>query len=380
MKRSVKYLKIFCNLLLAAGIALFFIYILPGLLGYFMPFVFGFVFSLIANPVVRFLEKRIRIKRKYGSVLIIILVIGTIVLICYGVFTVLAAGLRSFADYVPTMYANAAAELSSAAEHLQELLHRFPLTQNIDLDKTGAMIGEYMAELIPNETSVLVIGDVAKRIPDVLVGLIVGLLATYFFIADRDRLVGFIDRWAPQSVRTYTGRIYGQIRRVVGGYFKAQLQIMMVIYAVVLTGLVLLDVRYAWLIGFGIAFLDMLPVFGTGTVLCPWAVIKLFSGNYATAAGMFALYAVTLVVHQLVQPKLVGDSVGMDPFAALFFMFVGYRISNVTGMILAIPAGMILINLWQAGAFDTLIWCVREIIKDFNEFRKIPKDQRGQGG
>lgn len=148
----------------------------------------------------------------------------------------------------------------------------------------------------------------------------------------------------------------------------------------VLTGLVLLDVRYAWLIGFGIAFLDMLPVFGTGTVLCPWAVIKLFSGNYATAAGMFALYAVTLVVHQLVQPKLVGDSVGMDPFAALFFMFVGYRISNVTGMILAIPAGMILINLWQAGAFDTLIWCVREIIKDFNEFRKIPKDQRGQGG
>ena len=380
MKRSVKYLKIFCNLLLAAGIALFFIYILPGLLGYFMPFVFGFVFSLIANPVVRFLEKRIRIKRKYGSVLIIILVIGTIVLICYGVFTVLAAGLRSFADYVPTMYANAAAELSSAAERLQELLHRFPLTQNIDLDKTGAMIGEYMAELIPNETSVLVIGDVAKRIPDVLVGLIVGLLATYFFIADRDRLVGFIDRWAPQSVRTYTGRIYGQIRRVVGGYFKAQLQIMMVIYAVVLTGLVLLDVRYAWLIGFGIAFLDMLPVFGTGTVLCPWAVIKLFSGNYATAAGMFALYAVTLVVHQLVQPKLVGDSVGMDPFAALFFMFVGYRISNVTGMILAIPAGMILINLWQAGAFDTLIWCVREIIKDFNEFRKIPKDQRGQGG
>ena len=61
MKQSVKYLKIICNLLLAAGIALFFIFALPGLLGYFMPFVFGFVFSLIANPVVRFLEKRIRI-------------------------------------------------------------------------------------------------------------------------------------------------------------------------------------------------------------------------------------------------------------------------------------------------------------------------------
>ncbi len=375
MKQSVKYLKICCNLFLAAAALWFIIRVLPGLLGYFMPFVFGFVFSLIANPVVRFLEKRIRIKRKYGSAIIIILVIGTIVLICYGVFTALAAGLRSFADYFPTMYANAAAELSSAAESLQSLLHRFPLTQNVDLDKAGAMLGEYMAELIPDETSVLVIGDVAKRIPDVLVGLIVGLLATYFFIADRDTIVGAAERCMPQSVCAYTARVYGQIRRVVGGYFKAQLQIMVVIYAVVLTGLVLLDVRYAWLIGFGIAFLDMLPVFGTGTVLCPWAVIKLFSGNYGTAAGMLVLYAVTLVVHQLVQPKLVGDSVGMDPFAALFFMFVGYRISSVAGMVLAIPAGMILINLWEAGAFDTLRWCVKEVIHDFNEFRKIPEAQ-----
>ena len=76
-------------------------------------------------------------------------------------------------------------------------------------------------------------------------------------------------------------------------------------------GLVILDVRYAWLIGFGIAFLDMLPVFGAGAVLWPWAAVKLFSGNYVVALGMMILYAVALTVHQLVQPKLVGDSVGI---------------------------------------------------------------------
>ena len=146
-----------------------------------------------------------------------------------------------------------------------------------------------------------------------------------------------------------------------------------VIYVVVFIGLLILGVDYAWLIGFGIAFLDMLPVFGTGTVLCPWAVIKFFSGNYMTALGMLILYAAALVVHQLVQPKLIGESVGMDPFAALFFMFVGYRISNVVGMIVAIPVGMILINLYEVGTFDTLIWCVKEVVTDFNTFRKITK-------
>jgi len=87
------------------------------------------------------------------------------------------------------------------------------------------------------------------------------------------------------------------------------------------------------------------------------------------------LYAVALTVHQLVQPKLVGDSVGMDPFAALFFMYIGYKISGVFGMIVAIPVGMILINLYEVGAFDTLIWCGKEIVTDFNEFRKIQKDK-----
>ena len=94
------------------------------------------------------------------------------------------------------------------------------------------------------------------------------------------------------------------------------------------------------------------------------------------AAGMLLLYIVTLVVHQLVQPKLIGDTVGLDPFASLFFMYIGYRISSVVGMILAIPVGMILINLYEAGAFDTLVWCVREVVNDFNNFRKVGGEKK----
>lgn len=373
MKQSTKYLKIFCNFL-AAGIILFFVlFLLPRLLAYFMPFVFGFVFSLIANPIVHFFEKKLKMKRKYGSVLMIVLVIAVIALLFYGVILALAAGIESFVAYVPTMTANAGKELMQAGEQLESLLMRLPFVQNIRLEEIGETLSGYITEFMSGsgEPTVLAIGDFAKRIPDVLVGVIVGLLATYFFIADHEKLAAMIERHVPESLRSQTRRISDQLVRVVGGYFKAQLKIMGVIYVVVFIGLLILGVDYAWLIGFGIAFLDMLPVFGTGTVLCPWAVIKLFSGNYMTALGMLILYAVTLVVHQLVQPKLIGESVGMDPFAALFFMFVGYRISNVIGMIIAIPVGMILINLYEVGAFDTLIWCVREVVTDFNNFRKI---------
>lgn len=376
MKQSTKYLKILCNLLTAVAVLLFLVFALPRILGYFFPFVCGFVLSLIANPVVRFLEKKIKIKRKYGSVLMIVAVIGAVVLVCYGAISALATGLESFAAYLPTMYENAGIELNEAANHLQVILDRIPFTQNIDLNELGESLGGYVTELLSGggEPTFGAIGDIAKRIPDILFGVVIGLLATYFFIADRDKLVSLLERHVSQSFRENVSRIWRQIVKAVGGYFEAQLKIMVIIYIVIWIGLAILDVNYAWLIGFGIAFLDMLPVFGAGAVLWPWALIKLFSGNYMTALGMMVLYAIALTVHQIVQPKLIGDSVGMDPFAALFFMYIGYRISSVVGMIVAIPVGMILINLYEVGAFDTLIWCVKEVVTDFNNFRKIHKD------
>lgn len=376
MKQSTKYLKILCNLLLAVFIVSLIICVVPRVLGYFMPFVCGFILSLIANPVVRFLEKKIKIKRKYGSVIMIAAVIALVVLACYGVISVLVSGLISFSAYLPTMYEDAGAELSQAAVQLQAILDKIPFIQNVNLSKIGDSLGAYVTDIMSNtsEPTVSAIGDFAKRIPDVLVGVVIGLLATYFFIADRDKIAELIERKVPNSLRERVRRISDQLILAVGGYFKAQFKIMGVIYVVVTIGLVILDVDYAWLIGFAIAFLDMLPVFGTGTVLCPWAVVKLFSGNYMTAFGMLILYLVALLVHQLVQPKLVGESVGLDPFAALFFMYVGYKISSVIGMIVAIPVGMILINLYEVGTFDTLIWCVKEVAKDFNNFRKIRKE------
>ncbi len=376
MKQSTKYLKILCNLFVAILVIILLIYVLPKALAYFTPFVSGFILSLIANPLVRFLEKKIKIKRKYGSVLMIVLAIGVVVLVCYGVVSALIYGLQSFVTYLPTMYADAGTELNLAGKQLQLLIDHIPFLQNINVSEIGSTLSIYVTDFFSDggQPTVLALGDIAKRIPDILFGVIIGLLATYFFIADRDKLIALIERHVAEETRDSILKMWNQIVKAVGGYFEAQFKIMFVIWGVIWIGLAILHVRYAWLIGFGIAFLDMLPVFGTGAVLWPWAVVKLFSGNYVTALGMIILYAVAQVVHQVIQPKLISESVGMDTFAALFFMFIGYKSKGVLGMIIAIPVGMLLMNLYEVGAFDTLIWCVKEIVRDFNNFRKLPKE------
>lgn len=335
-------------------------------------------FAMIANPMVKFLEKRIKINRKYGSVIMIVLVIGLVVLACYGAGTVLAKGIGAFMAYLPTMSANAGTEFSEAIDQLQQLLEKLPFTQNVDLSAIGTAIQDFLTNFVSSSDSATLgaIGEFAKSLPDMIVGIVVGLLAAYFFIADKDKLITGVEKHLSAGFLAKTERIYKQLVHAVGGYFKAQFKIMGVIYVILLIGLLILRVDFAWLIAFGIAFLDMLPVFGTGTVLCPWAVIKLFTGDYKMAVGMIVLYVVSLVVHQIVQPKLIGDSVGLDPFASLLFMFIGYRVGSVVGMILAIPIGMILINLYEAGAFDTLVWCVREVVNDFNNFRKVGGEKK----
>lgn len=375
MKKSTKYLKIFANLIYVIAVICILAFAVPKLLGFFAPFVVGFILSLIANPVVRFLEKRINIKRKYGSAIMIISVVGIIVLACYGLAVALIGGLSEFVDYIPTLYNDASVELTKAAQVLQDILNKLPLKNEVDFTSLGESLGTWVTSLIAglDSQSVAAVGDVAKSLPNILVGIIVGVLATYFFIADHDKLSQMMHKYCPTLFSGNSLLVYRELIRVVWGYFKAQFKIMGVMYIVLAIGLTLIGVKYGWIWAVGIAFLDMLPVFGTGFILWPWTVIKLLSGNYGMAAGMLVIYAICQVTHQMIQPKLIGDSVDLNPFATLFFMFIGYKLNGMLGMIIAIPIGMILIQLYTLGAFDTAIWCVKEIVKDFNEFRRIEK-------
>ena len=182
-------------------------------------------------------------------------------------------------------------------------------------------------------------------------------------------MAGMMDYYhekAPAFLQEKLRRVYHSIIDGVVAYFKAQIKIMVVVYILLVIGLLILGVDWFWLVAFLAAFLDMLPVFGTGTILCPWAVVQVFSGHYKMAAGLVLLYVLTQVIRNIIQPKLIGDEMGMNTFAAILFMYLGWKFYGVLGMIIAIPVGMILIDFYKAGAFDGVVWSLREIAHDIS--------------
>ena len=363
-----KYARIFLNI----AVPLMTIYLIcvwgPRLLGFFIPFVIGWVGAMIANPLVRFLEKKIRIVRRHSSM---VLIVGVLALVIFGLYFLGSRGLKEMVLFVralPGLYAEVQEDVAEAYAELEQVLTFLPPEVKDSfgqvIEQLGAYIGGFLQDLAASAG-----GAVARTLPDVLVHTIVVLLSSYLFLAEHDVIVQRIKEVMPGAVKRYAGLIKKDVRKVIGGYFMAQFKIMFVVALVLMGGLMLLGVHYWAVLAVAIAILDFLPMFGTGTVLIPWAAVKLFTGDFAYAAGLGLLYVLSQAVRQIIQPKIVGDSMGLPPLTTLFFLFLGYRLRGLAGMILAVPVGLIFIKFYEYGAFDSLINSVKELAREIEEIR-----------
>lgn len=377
--KTKNIVKLVVNLIVPFVATLLVLLILPKLLVYFAPFVIGWLISLIANPLVKFLEKRLKIVRKTGSAIVIILVLALVILIIYGCVAGIAGQVERITQDIPAMTEGAKTDYYAIQGTLESFFARLPEKTQMKLTDITQNIGDYFLNWI----SGISYGDFADKasgmvsnIPSVLIGVIVGFMAAYFFIAEKVRIEKLIEDHSNPAMKKQYLALKVQFFDVLGGYFKAQFKIMAVIYVILVIGLGIIGAPYFFLSAFGIAFLDMLPFFGTGTVLIPWAIIKVLTGKYQSAVLLVVLYGVTQLVRQVIQPKLLGDSIGMDPFATLFFMYLGYKLTGVLGMILAVPIAMIIINLYKTGVFDTMIYSAKTLYQEVRDFFhiEVPKE------
>ena len=309
---------------------------------FFLPFVIGWIVAAIANPVVRFFEKRLKIVRRHGSMVLI-------------------------AGVLPGIYASIREEVDLACERIGGLLKYLPADTETtiisELENVGGYIGDFVQKIAASAGS-----RVVRTLPEVFVNTIIVFLSSYLFLADHDKLVETVRKVMPGPVIKYGRMMKNDIRTLIGGYFLAQFKIMFVVAVVLVIGMLFLRVPYGIFLGIAIAILDFLPMFGTGTALIPWAVVRLFTGEYGYALSLVILYVLTQGIRQVIQPKIVGDSMGLPPLATLFFLYLGFKFRGIAGMIIAVPVGILFIRFYGYGAFDGLIRNVKLLAE---EIRKL---------
>lgn len=367
----VTYIKVILNLLTALVILLLCIFLLPRVIVFFMPFVIGWIISMIASPLIRFLERKLKIKRKASSAFVIIAVLTGVILLVYAVGAKAIRETIGFVNDLPALWQRIEAEFTQVGANLDGIYRRLPADVQERLTSLGNGLENYFSSLVSSigTPTFTAAGNFVKRLPDIFMAVVMTLLSAYFFVADKTYLSDFVERYLPETVRYPFQLIRNSFRNAIGGYFKAQLKIEIWIYMILFFGLLLLKIKYAFLIAFGIAIIDLLPVFGAGTVMLPWAAVEILGGEYKMAVGLLIIWCVGQLVRQVIQPKIMGDSIGFHPIPTLFLLYIGYQFGGVLGMILALPIGIIVINLNEEGVFDTTKESLKILIAGFNKFR-----------
>ena len=371
MENKRPYWQVGVSLFFSLAATTAFVFAGIKLTGFLMPFVVGWLIAAIASPLVNWLEKRLRIVKKLGSALIVILVLGGIVTVLYFGVSRLIGEISGVIKDFPSMYAQLELGLEHIGDVLSGVFEKLPLGIQEGWNTVIQNLDQYMGSLVSkiSEPTVSAAGNIAKRVPSYLVSFIVSVMSAYFFIIQREEVLAWLKKIAPVSVRKRMTLVADNLKYAVGGYFKAQFKIMGIVFLILLVGFGFLGTKYFVLVALLIAFLDFLPFFGTGTAMIPWAIYKLFMGDFKMTAALLILYVITQVVRQMLQPKLVGDSVGLNPLVTLLLLYVGYRMGGILWMILAVPVGMVLINMCQAGAFDYIFDDIRILVDGILELR-----------
>ena len=320
------------------------------LLPVFLPFLFGLLVALAAEPAVRLGEKA-RLPRWAAAglgVSFTLILLGTVIGLA-GAAIVRQVG--NWAGRLPDLQATADSAVSRLRILLTDAANRAPegmrplVNRSVDqmLD-SGTVFVEQATIRLPKAVS-----SVLQKVPDGALSIGTGLLSGFMFSARLPKLRPSIVTRLPVSVKTRVLPALKRSKSALLGWLKAQAKLVGITYCILTVGFLILGVPYAPLWATAVALVDAVPLLGTGTVLIPWAVIVLVQQKHFLAIGLLCLYGTTFLTRSVLEPRLVGRQLGLDPLVTLVFLYVGYRFWGIWGMLLSPMLVAALVAAGQGG-------------------------------
>lgn len=303
-------------------------YVVP----YFVPFLIALALAVFIDPTVNALEERLCLPRGWAVAITLLFFLGLVVgLLLFGLGVVIVQ-LGELASNLPSHYMKLVAFSEDLLDRLTEVYSGLPeeFVAFIDTSVRGSLDSVYTWL----DALVKAVLNGLKRLPSAFLVLAVSLVATFFLSRDKDLIVEFGLSLLPQAWRRRALAVNRDVLGSVVGLVKAQLALVSLTAAITVFTLYLLGVRYAWLVGLLTGLLDVLPLVGPATVLVPWSVYCLISGNTFLGAGLAVLYLGISVFRQVMEPKIVGERIGLHPLATLVSLYLGVRLLGPAGLVI----------------------------------------------
>jgi len=316
------------------GLSLFFVlnYVIPLIL----PFVFGFGIAYVLKPIIRKLQKTTKLPMKFASLLTIILFYSLFITLLLWFGVELFNYIKSLFQTLPDLYEsvlypwlnNGLNNLLLLAQQLDPVIYQSIIEYNNNLLQA---FGDIISNI--SVFSVTWISNYANRIPSLVINLLITVISSFFFTLDYQKIVTFLLNQLKPHHRALLFHAQEFLGSTIKKYIKSYFIIMSITYLELAIGLSILGIDKAIIIAFLIAIFDILPIMGTGGIMIPWTIINFMEGNTRLGIGLLIVYVVVTVVRNVIEPKVVGDQVGLHPIVTLFAMFIGTSLFGVAGLL-----------------------------------------------
>lgn len=355
------------------------------------PFLLSFFFAVIMQKPLRQLDKAT--KNKFHALWSVLLVLLTIVVILVPVILIiynLGAEIREFVNYLTSQLSDLPHFLEDLQEILLKSLSFLPdsiytavsqkiteviggLVNGFDLTAIGIDTGTITNTITTGVTGIY---NVAKNVPSAIIGIVIGIVAWILFTKDYDRVVQFIQLQLPENKKNILVEIKQVFSHTILKMIRAYGIIMFITFCELSIGFTIMSAvgimnnSYIYLIALAICIFDILPVAGSGGILIPWAIISLVVGNIPQAVGLLIIYAVITVIRQYIEPKIVGDTLGVNPLITLAGLYFGLKLFGFLGMFI-VPISIMTLKAFNDTGRIHLWKTLDEPEKDINTNDKM---------
>ena len=334
-------------LLGALGAYIFFTLLLKPLL----PFLLAWLLAMLIQPTIRAIAARTHLNRKLVAFFCVLFVL----LLLFGLVTVLfgqmAGELKGLSSHIIEDTADAVGDLFSS---LSALSRHLPFLEEMENREAAEAIQKSLSSMIEgtvirlSERLPQIVMNIASSLPDYIFFTVVLIVAAFHFGMSVGPMHSFIvGKLSPDSRKRLFSIKEGFLSSAVN-YLRAYLMLLIITFVQLLIGFLCLKIPYALTLAALIALIDLLPILGVGTVLLPWAAVLLIRGEMRLGVGLLLVFFVIWLVRQIIEPKIVGHSIGLPPLITLMAMYFGYHLLSVAGMFLIPVTVMLIKNLYDS--------------------------------
>ena len=326
------------------------IFLLFKLALFYVPFLIGFIISLLIEPIIKMISRGTKLTRRTSAIIVLLCIFTILItLIVWGSVSLISESaelLQSLNIYIEKIYDQIQKYINSIEfdrlEIPKQVISIIETSANNFLDFVTKWVSGLLTSILQGITSLPVIG----------IYIVITILSTYFICADRLFILDQFEHHFPKLWVRKFGIHLKKLISTLGSYLKAEATLILISFIEVLIGLCIfkwigLNVEYPLLAALGIGFVDALPILGSGTVMIPWAIISAVNGDLKLGIAIFILYVIILVVHQLLEPKIVSNNLGIHPIFTLIAMYTGFKISGIIGLFIGPIVLIILQNVFE---------------------------------